>query len=50
MKVIRINENHIQIYPEEQMNIFVDALGWSSKKKLNSIVCELKGYGVDDEN
>jgi len=48
MKVERINENHIRIYPEEDgMEEFKKSLGWTDKKELISIICELKGYEVD---
>jgi hypothetical protein len=47
MKVVRMDRDHIQIFPEEMSKIFEEALGWTGKEKLNSILCELKGYGVE---
>jgi len=51
MQVKRINENHIEILFEDEgeSKVFREALRWNDKYTLKSIICELKGYSIPDE-
>ena len=52
MKVKRIDNNHIKIVfdNDEENKPFREALGWNEKYGLLEIICELKGYYVEDYN
>ena len=49
MKIIRLNDNHIKIIVEENQKIFEDALSWRDKGTLIEVICELKGYALENE-
>ena len=48
MRIRRLDENHIEIFPEEQRELFEDLLDWNvEKSRLKSIVCKLEGYSIE---
>jgi len=48
LRIRRLDENHIEIFPEEQIALFEDLLDWNTEKcRLKSIVCRLEGYSVE---